>query len=278
MVRLRDALLTQTYARAGASYHPDWAFHQLARGWNLGAPLSESYRVAVGATQYAIQVYATDTLYNVIPNWSDVRRLSQLTIPGTTRPAVLSLADERAMPAEPPEALISDDARLEPAPAPFHILAYSPRYATPTAYGTRSGSKIALIVLHADVGPAAQSLAAMTAETARSMPHYYVAGDGAIYQLTDDTNAAWHAGMATWNGRRQNINRISVGITAERGVRGYTDTQLAALGWLIETLCRRHGIGKAAVMRWSDLDAEHGADPAGFPWKEFMARLIGNRS
>jgi hypothetical protein len=81
MVRLRDALLTQTYARAGATYHPDWAFHQLARGWNLGAPLSDSYRVASGMAQYAIQVYAADTLYNVVPNWGDVRRLSQIIAP-----------------------------------------------------------------------------------------------------------------------------------------------------------------------------------------------------
>ena len=49
MVRLRDALLAQTYARSGATYHSDWAFHQLARGWNVGAPLSDSYRVASGA-------------------------------------------------------------------------------------------------------------------------------------------------------------------------------------------------------------------------------------
>src|SRR6266508_128579 len=76
MVRLRDALLAQTYARSGATYHPDWAFHQLARGWDLGAPLSGAYQVASGAAQYAIQVYATDTLYNVVPRWSDVRRLS----------------------------------------------------------------------------------------------------------------------------------------------------------------------------------------------------------
>jgi hypothetical protein len=277
MVRLRDALLAQTYARVGAAYHADWAFHQLARGWNLGAPLSDSYRVTAGAIQYAIQIYATDTLYNVVPNWSDVRPLSQLVPPSAARPAVLSAEEAAAAaPPEPAEALLSDDAQLEPAPAPFHILQYGPAGATPTAYGSRSGSKIALIVLHGDAGPASQSLAAMTALEARAMSHYYVAGDGAIYQLVDDADAAWHAGMGAWNGRRQNINRISLGITVERELHGYSDTGLAALAWLVETLRKRHRLAKSAVVRWSDLDPAQGEDPAGFLWRQFKARLTHN--
>src|SRR5262249_53090586 len=79
--RLRDALLSATYRAGGASYQPTWAFHQLARAWNLGAPLSDSYRVASDATQYAIQVYASDTLYNIVPQWADVRRLTALLAP-----------------------------------------------------------------------------------------------------------------------------------------------------------------------------------------------------
>src|SRR5439155_26365732 len=99
MVRLRDALLGQTYARVGAIYHPDWAFHQLARGWNVGAPLSDSYRDASRAALYAIQVYATDTLYNIVPNWGSVRRLSQDIPVGSSaaaRPAVLSIEQPAA--------------------------------------------------------------------------------------------------------------------------------------------------------------------------------------
>lgn len=84
-VRLRDALLAQTYARADAAYHPEWAFHQLARAWNLGAPLSGSYRVTSGSAQFAVQVYATDVLYSVAPNWGDVRRLSGLVPPLKSR-------------------------------------------------------------------------------------------------------------------------------------------------------------------------------------------------
>jgi hypothetical protein len=261
MVRLRDALLAQTYARSGATYHPDWAFHQLARGWFLGAPLSGSYRVASGAAQYAIQVYATDTLYNVVPNWSDVRRLSRITAP---RPAVLA--------EQPAEALLSDDALLEPAPAPFHILQYAPPYAEPTAFGSRYGSRVALIVLHGDDGPAEASLAAMAAIDAPAMAHYYVTAGGAIYQLVGDEYAAWHAGMAEWRGRRQNINRISLGVVVERGPAGYAERSLAALAWLVRALRERHALPPGAVVRWGDLDPRHADDPAGFPWEQFQMR------
>jgi hypothetical protein len=263
MVRLRDALLAQTYARARATYHPDWAFHQLARGWNLGAPLSESYRVSSGAAQYAIQVYAADTLYNVVPNWSDVRRLSQLTAP---RAAVLAIE-------ELPEALLSDDAQLEPAPAQFHILKYAAAGAAPTAFGPRGGSRIALIVLHGDAGPAEQFLAAMTTIGAQVATHYYVTSKGLIYQLVDDAYSAWHSGMAVSGGRRQNINRLSLGLTVERGPSGYGAAQLDALAWLVNTLHDRYALPPGAVLRWGDLDPHHVEDPAGFPWESFKQRL-----
>ena len=262
-VRLRDALLAQTYQRAGTTYHPEWAFHQLARAWNLGAPLSGSYRVASGATQYAIQVYATDTLYNIVPNWGDVRRVSQLVAP---TPALLAV--------EPPiAALLAPGAQLEPAPAPFHIVQYRPDGITATASSSRDGSKIALIVLHSDLGPAAQALAAMAAIGARAAAHYYVTTAGTIYQLVDDGYAAWHAGMGVWNGRWQNINRISLGIVAERGPAGYTDPQLAALAWLVDTLRGRYQLPRDAVVRWGALDPRHADDPAGFPWERFVQRL-----
>ena len=273
-VRLRDTLLTQTYARSGAIYHPDWAFHQLARAWNLGAPLSESYRLATGAAQYGIQVYATDTLYNIVPAWNDVRRLSQLVPALAARPAVLSMRDERPMPAlgDVPTAPPAG-AQAEPAPAAFHILQYSPRSATPAAFSSRSGSKIGLIVLHGDAGPAERSLAAMTAIAAGAMTHYYVASDGAIYQLLDDALAAWHAGLAEWRGRRQNINRVSLGLAIERGPAGYTEPQLRGLAWLAQTLCARYHLPAAAVLRWGDLSPRDAADLADFPWAELIQRI-----
>jgi len=114
----------------------------------------------------------------------------------------------------------------------------------------------------------------MTAIGARIATHYYVTNEGTIYQLVDDAYAAWHAGLGIWNGRRQNINRISLGIVAERGRAGYTEAQLAALAWLVDTLRGRYGLTAGAVARWGDLDPRHADDPAGFPWDLFVHRLV----
>ena len=269
VVRLRDALLAQTYARVGATYHPDWAFHQLARGWNVGAPLSDSYRAASSAAQYAIQVYATDTLYNIVPNWSNVRRLSQdihVSTPAAARPAILSME-------QPAAALLSKNAQLEPAPAPFQIVQFVPPGTARTAFGGRGGSKIALIVLHGDAGPAKQSLAAMTAFDAQKSTHYYVTAAGTIYQLVDDVYAAWHSGMADWNERRQNINPISLGVAVEHRPDGYSAASLDALAWLVQMLRDRYTLAAASVKRWSDLDPHDADGLAGFPWAQFQKLL-----
>jgi hypothetical protein len=268
-VRLRDALLAQTYARVGATYRPDWAFHQLARGWNVGAPLSGSYQVASSVAQYAIQIYATDTLYNIVPNWSTVRRLSQdiqASAPAAARPAILSLE-------QPSTAPISQTAQLEPAPAAFQIVQFAPPGTTGTAFGGRGGSKIALIVLHGDAGPAKQSLAAITALGTQKSTHYYVTAAGVIYQLVDDGYAAWHSGMADWNGRRRNINPISLGVTVEHGSSGYSTASLDALAWLVGTLRARYELPANAVKRWSELGPHDADDMAGFPWAQFRKRM-----
>ncbi|HEU5013167.1 MAG TPA: N-acetylmuramoyl-L-alanine amidase [Roseiflexaceae bacterium] len=259
LMHLRDTLLTQTYARAGVVYHPDWAFHQIARGLNLGAPLSNSYRLTTGPAAYAIQVYATDTLYNVIPNWSDVHRASELLAPHAATLGV------RETTRRPLTALLSPNAQLEPAPAPFHILHYAAPRADLAAYSDRAGKPIELIVLHSDALPAEQALASMTAFKSRAMVHYYLPLDGSIYQLLDDEYAAWHAGMDEWNGQRQNINLISLGVMLQRGPDGYAQPQLNALAWLLNTLRQRYDLPPEAVVRWGSLDSRHGSDAADVP-------------
>ena len=262
--QLRDQLLAATYSKAGgAAYHADWAFHQLARSWNLGAPLSDSYRITSGTNQYAIQVYATDTLYNVIPNWTDVKRVSSLTGGGS---AVLGIEmPEEAM-------VLSPDTQYEPAPAPYHIFSYNGTYSAPTAYTSRSGSRIKLIVLHSDDGPSDASLALMTTPGAKSMVQYFVTTDGLIYSLIGDEKAALHAGMATWAGRNQNINRISLGVAAERGAGSYTSETLHALNWLVDTLRARYRLPSSSVVAWGTLD--NNTDGTDLPWDEASAQFI----
>jgi hypothetical protein len=86
---LDQALVSETFGSAGIAYHPTWAFHtfmldEARAGRPLGAPLDDSRIITVGDKQFAVQVFAQDTLYTPVAddesetNWSDVRRLSEL--------------------------------------------------------------------------------------------------------------------------------------------------------------------------------------------------------
>jgi hypothetical protein len=75
---LVEALMEQSYARRGEGYNSDWAFHQYAVQNNLGAPIGKSAQLQADGKRYAYQPFARDTLFNEIPNWGDVRRLSAL--------------------------------------------------------------------------------------------------------------------------------------------------------------------------------------------------------
>lgn len=83
------ALVRESFIASDLEFHPTWAFHtymldQARVGKPLGSPISESYRIAVGGQQYAVQVFTLDTIYTPLAkvehetNWGDVRRLSDL--------------------------------------------------------------------------------------------------------------------------------------------------------------------------------------------------------
>ena len=76
--RLLALLRQETYRLRGEGFHSDWAFHQAAATARLGAPLARSARVTSGGKEYAFQVYPGDTLFNEVPRWSEVQRLSSL--------------------------------------------------------------------------------------------------------------------------------------------------------------------------------------------------------
>lgn len=80
--RLWALLQQEAYRQRGEGYHPDWAFHVYATKNNLGVPLARSagtaQRITFNGKQYGYQVFARDTLFNEIPKWGEVQRLSTL--------------------------------------------------------------------------------------------------------------------------------------------------------------------------------------------------------
>jgi hypothetical protein len=255
MVQLREALLSETYKRGGAEYRPDWAFHQLARQWNLGCPISRNYTVSSGGAQYAIQVYATDTLYNIVPNWSDVRRLS------ATLPSGATLSGED-LPKAP--IVLSDKVTFKPRREALDIVVYAlPRTLPAVVKADRSVTS--LIVMQGDPSPAETALERLVAPGSQKTPHYYISAKGTIYQLADDTIATKHAGIAVWGGSRRYINFISIGVMLERSGTTYPDVQVNATQRLLAMLRKRYNLAPDAIVEWNTLAGRGASTLPNFP-------------
>jgi len=264
-LRLREALLAATYRKAGTTYRPDWAFHQLARGFGIGSPLCGSRQLDIEGTPFALQVYALDTLFNPVPNWSQVRRLRDLAAlqgaspPGSvsqTTAGPLGAAPTTSADATPAAPLVIPGDHAPPLTDGFRIVPFTP---PSPAQGPRDGQRVQVIVLHALAGPVAATLARMTEPGARFATHYVVGIAGGIYQVVEESQAARHAGVVDLNGRRLNVDAISIGIALERPAgwpaqpAGSTDMQVQALRWLLGNLGRRYRLGGEALLRWSSL-------------------------
>lgn len=83
-------LLRATYQLSGSPLHADWPFHQIAVREQLGPPLQDHTRIRLGKQEYNVQVFACDTLYNLVPDSANVRRLSA-TEPGELADALWKL-------------------------------------------------------------------------------------------------------------------------------------------------------------------------------------------
>ena len=76
---------------------------------------------------------------------------------------------------------------------------------------------ISLLILHytgMQTGEAA--LARMVDPAAKVSAHYMVETDGSVFQLVDEENRAWHAGVSEWQGVTD-INSASIGIEIVNG-------------------------------------------------------------
>jgi N-acetylmuramoyl-L-alanine amidase len=79
---LRDALLGALYRQAGATYHPEWAFHQYALQNSIGPPIGPSFLITVAKQEFNAECYALDVIFNPAGRWKEIGRLSQLLANG----------------------------------------------------------------------------------------------------------------------------------------------------------------------------------------------------
>lgn len=118
---------------------------------------------------------------------------------------------------------------------------------------------------------------------AKVSAHYVIEEDGQIFQLIDEHNRAWHAGVSEWQGER-NINSASIGIEIINGghdfpnkdgsLPPFPDAQINALIPLCKDIMSRHG--PLTVLGHSDIAPARKIDPGEhFPWSGLAAAGIG---
>ncbi len=122
----------------------------------------------------------------------------------------------------------------------------------PTPRGfSRGGARIQLVVVHSDPRPPAEMLSAFAGPGGRRAPHYYVDARGDVTAFVPEARAARCSGIALWENRRRDIDRVSVAILAEHTPgTDFAPGQLTALHVLTEAILRRYRLDARALRRW----------------------------
>ena len=101
--------------------------------------------------------------------------------------------------------------------------------------------------------------------------HYFVNEDGKIWQLVDDFDVAWHAGVSKWLNRK-NLNDTSIGIELvnpghQHGYKVFSENQYKSLEKLIKILVKKYDIKKDRILGHSDIAPSRKLDPGEkFDW------------
>lgn len=97
--------------------------------------------------------------------------------------------------------------------------------------------------------------------------HYLIARDGTIYQLVDDGNIAYHAGVSKMPDGRKGVNDFSLGIEImNKEDTNFTKAQYGAINSLVSFLKKKYGIKH--IVGHGDIAPDRKTDPWNFDWKQ----------
>jgi N-acetyl-anhydromuramyl-L-alanine amidase AmpD len=95
--------------------------------------------------------------------------------------------------------------------------------------------------------------------------HYLIGRDGAIYQLVDEKNIAYHAGVGQTPDKRNHINNFSIGIELmNTKIDKFTAEQYASLNKLLSEIKSRYTI--KYVLGHDQVSPSRKTDPWNFDW------------
>ena len=111
--------------------------------------------------------------------------------------------------------------------------------------------------------------------------HYVIDTDGAITQMVQEQDRAWHAGAGAWQGHTD-INSRSIGIEIhnpghEQGYPEFPAAQMQAVIALSHDIIARNTIPAAHVLAHSDIAPARKIDPGEkFAWSRLAAAGVGH--
>lgn len=156
-------------------------------------------------------------------------------------------------------------------------------------------SRVRFLVFHYTAGNFASSINALTGPSVSAHylipdfadPTYLKAGfeEPQIFNLVDEDQRAWHAGVSCW-GNRNNLNDTSIGVeivnlaTDNHGqftFPPYSAEQIEAIEYLAADILKRYPeISPVNVVGHSDIAAGRKSDPGPmFPWHALHLKGIG---
>jgi N-acetylmuramoyl-L-alanine amidase len=114
---------------------------------------------------------------------------------------------------------------------------------SPNKKARPANTPVTLIVLHASAGKSdAGDLSWICAPQSKVSYHYLVTRDGAVHELVDPKEQAWHAGVSEWQGRKF-CNQYSIGVAWSNrhdGTEPLTAGQVRAMRALLQRLLQKH--------------------------------------
>jgi len=135
-------------------------------------------------------------------------------------------------------------------------------------YDSSNKRLIKYIIIHY-TGMKNQKLALerLQSKVAKVSSHYVISKNGKIFQLVEDFNIAWHAGVSKWE-KDINLNSKSIGIElVNNGFEKFPLKQIKSLIILLKHLKKKHKIKKKYVLGHSHIAPQRKIDPGPlFPW------------
>lgn len=145
----------------------------------------------------------------------------------------------------------------------------------------RRKTAIDMLVMHYTGRPTLEESLGWLTDPAKKVSTQYLIGEaGEVFQLVDEKERAWHAGVSYWAGNRD-INSCSIGIEIQNpghefGYQDFPERQMEALVALSKEIIARYNIPRTRVLGHSDVAPERKQDPGEkFPWELLSREGIG---